>query len=63
MASKLISSKWNPYLCEYEHEYICDTDSDFANLPKCATGSTAVSIASGKIMVVNTSGEFVTFGG
>ena len=44
-------------------EYICDTDADFANLPEACTGSTAVSLESGKVMVVNTSGEWVAFGG
>lgn len=63
MANKKISKKWNPYLCDYECEFICDTDADFANLPKSCTGSTAVSIESGKVMVVNTNGEWVAFGG
>lgn len=49
------------YFNEPPKEFICDTDADFENLPKACTGSTAVSIQSGKIKVVNTSGEWVFF--
>lgn len=45
-------------------EYLVDTDADLENLPECPIpGSTAVSIASGKIKVVNTKGKWVDFGG
>ncbi|MBQ1232117.1 MAG: hypothetical protein IIX86_01155 [Clostridia bacterium] len=43
-------------------EFIVDSDADFANLPKAAPGSTALS-PSGKVMIVNASGEWVKFGG
>ena len=51
------------HLDEYRAEYLCDTDADFAKLPNACAGSTAVSIASGTVKVVNTSGKWVTFGG
>lgn len=44
-------------------EFIVDSDADFANLPKAASGSTALCPASGTVMVVNASGEWVKFGG
>ena len=52
-----------PFSCYQEppKEFICDTDADFANLPKACTGSTALSIESGRIKMVNTSGEWVPF--
>lgn len=43
-------------------EYICDTDADFENLPDACVGSTAVSIESGKVMVVSTFGNWIPFG-
>ena len=63
MAIKLINQEFCPYSKEVKKEYICDTDTDFYSLPKCCTGSTAVSIASGKVRIVNTKGEWVAFGG
>lgn len=64
MAIKQIDENFCPYRKAYVKEYICDTDADFANLPSDAcTGSTAVSLASGTIKIVNTAGEWVTFGG
>ena len=47
-----------------EH-YVVDTDADFDNLPTgtAGTGSTATSLASKKVMVVNTEGKWVPFGG
>lgn len=62
MAIKLTNKEYCPFVDEYKSEFICDTDEDFANLPKCCTGSTAVSLQSGKIRVVNTVGEWVPFG-
>jgi hypothetical protein len=44
-------------------EYLCDTDADIANLPESCVGSTAVSIESGKVYIVNTEGKWVEFGG
>lgn len=61
MAIKMINQTYCPYCKEYREDYICDTNEDFANLPKCITGSTAVSIKTGDIRMVNTSGEWVAF--
>jgi len=63
MAIKLIDQEYCPYSKETKSEFICDTDADFANLPTACTGSTAVSIESGTVKIVNTSGVWVTFGG
>lgn len=63
MAIKLISKNLVPYLDEEKLEFIVDTDADLENLPECSgTGSTAVSLESGTVKVVNTKGEWVTFG-
>lgn len=61
MAFKMIDSNYCPYVAAYREDYICDTDEDFANLPKCCTGSTAVSIKSGAIRMVDTNGDWVAF--
>lgn len=61
MAIKVINREYCPYLGDMQYEYICDTDADFASLPKCCTGSTALSIQSGKVQMVNTQGEWVAF--
>ena len=64
MAIKMVARDYNTCCNDYRSEYIADTDADLENLPKCSrTGSTAVSIESGKVMVVNTQGEWVVFGG
>ena len=63
MAYKVINEKYCPYNDAEVCEFICDTDADFANLPQCCTGSTAVSVATGNIRVVNASGQWVKFGG
>jgi hypothetical protein len=63
MAYKLIKETYCPYADSSRKEFICDTDDDFANLPPCCVGSSAVSINSGRVMVVNASGEWATFGG
>ena len=63
MASKFIKAEYRMCLNDYYYEFVCDTDADFASLPKCGTGSTAVSLESGKVKVVNASGEWVAFGG
>lgn len=62
MAYKLINETYCPYVNESRKEFICDTDADFTNLPDACVGSTAVSIESGKVMVVNTEGNWVEFG-
>lgn len=67
MAIKLIGAKKLPFDGESENlvakEFLCDMDADFANLPASDPGSTAVSIESGSVKMVNTKGEWVTFGG
>lgn len=63
MAIKLINREFCPYSGATKCEYLCDTDADFATLPTACTGSTAVSIESGKVMIVNTAGNWVVFGG
>ncbi len=60
---KLVNREWCASVDGYKCEYIVDTNADFENLPKCCTGSTALSVESGDIMVVNASGEWVKFGG
>ena len=63
MAFRLINEAYCPCVGEQRKEFICDTDADLENLPSCCVGSSAVSIESGKVYVVNTSGEWVAFGG
>lgn len=64
MAIKKISETYGACWNDRRYEYLVDTDADFKNLPECSgVGSTAVSIESGKIKVVNTKGEWVDFGG
>lgn len=63
MAYKQIKNRF--VSCDEERygEFICDTDADFADLPKAYAGSTAVSVETGNVYVVNASGEWVKFGG
>lgn len=66
MAIKIIDKKWVPSSVPGDCKnmtttYITDTDADFAKLPKCYPGSTAVSAATGNVMVVNASGQWVDF--
>lgn len=64
MAYKMVSRDYNSCCNDYKCEYIADTDADLENLPECnRVGSTAVSLESGRIKVVNTQGEWVEFGG
>lgn len=62
MASVCIKAEYSAYCDDYVKEFVCDTDEDFATLPKACVGSTAVSLASGAVRVVNTTGEWVAFG-
>lgn len=62
MAINVIDIKYNKAVRNTIHEFICDTDTDFALLPKCDPGSIAVSIATGTVYVVNASGNWVEFG-
>lgn len=64
MAIKLIEMKYHSCMDDCKCEYITDTDADLENLPKCTgTGSTAVSLESGRVKAVNTQGKWVEFGG
>ena len=63
MAYKLINEEYCACVDAQRKELLCDTDADFSDLPKCCTGSTAVSVATGNVQVVNASGEWVKFGG
>ena len=63
MATKIVNISWCACLNEYQMDFLCDTDADFADLPKCATGSCAISVASGNVQMVNTVGDWVVFGG
>ena len=63
MAAKIVNISWSACLNEYQMDFLCDTDADFADLPKCATGSCAISVASGNVQMVNTVGDWVVFGG
>lgn len=62
MAINVIDIKYNKAARNTIHEFICDTDADFALLPKCDPGSIAVSVATGAVYVVNASGSWVEFG-
>lgn len=61
MGIKLIRREWKSGSVECRNEYICDTDADLVNLPEAPVGSTALSIESGSVRIVNTSGEWVAF--
>ena len=60
MGIKCLSGLYSCYN-EPPREFIVDTDADFDNLPEACTGSTALSIESGSIRMVNTEGEWVPF--
>lgn len=63
MACKKIKQEWSVVLDTYIEEFICDSDDDFAHLPSAAPGSSALSISSGSVTVVNAQGNWVAFGG
>lgn len=63
MAYKLIDEQYNPFPNSERKEFICDNDADFTDLPKSAPGSSAVSVETGAVMMVNASGEWAKFGG
>ena len=56
-----LSKKYTHVKHEYRHDYLCDTDADFESLPEADVGSTALSVASGNVRMVNTEGEWVPF--
>lgn len=61
MAIKLMDEIFRPYRNLCVKEFLCDTDEDFAKLPECCVGSTALSIATGNVRIVNTQGKWVAF--
>lgn len=61
MATVKINQEWCSHSNLSRKEFLCDTDADFDTLPSACTGSTAVSIESGRVKIVNTSGEWVFF--
>lgn len=63
MAYKMIDEVYCPYVGAMRREFICDTDADFDKLPACCVGSTAVSLETGNVRVVNSAGKWVAFGG
>lgn len=63
MAYKLINKEWSPYLNDYKHDYIVDTESDIETMPKCSVGSSALVVETGAVYMVNASGAWVVFGG
>lgn len=63
MAYKQIDETYCPYSRGRKKEFICDTDEDIKKLPKCCAGSSAMVVESGKIFMVNASGEWKAFGG
>lgn len=62
MAIKLVEMKYRSCMDDCVKKYIVDEDADLENLPKSAPSSTALS-PSGKMKIVNASGEWVEFGG
>lgn len=62
MAIKETSREFSASVGDYQREFYCDTEADVSDLPACCTGSTAVIVSTGQIMMVNASGEWVEFG-
>lgn len=44
-------------------QFVIDTDADISALPECGAGSTAISVSSGKVFMVNASREWKELGG
>jgi hypothetical protein len=44
-------------------EFVCDAETDVAQLPKCCAGSVALVVSTGNVYVVNANGNWVKFGG
>lgn len=60
---KLINTRYCAYTQDKVCEYLCDSESDVANLPTCCPQSTAVICETGDLYIVNASGQWVKFGG
>ena len=63
MAIGIVKREYCAFDDDYRCDFIVDSNEDFENLPECCAGSTALSVASGNIMVVNASREWVKMGG
>lgn len=63
MAYKIINEAYCPYADAQRKEFICDKDADITYLPECCTGSTALSVETGNLYMVNASGNWVLVGG
>lgn len=62
MAIKQTGTNWNPAFVATKRKFIMDSEADVANLPKCCTGSMAISVDGGVIYMVNASGSWVRMG-
>lgn len=62
MAYTKTRRKWANCLCDYQYEFVLDSDADVADLPECCPGSTALVRKGGKIYMVDASGEWGIFG-
>ena len=63
MAYKMTTREFDPEIKGWRKEFICDNETDATSLPECCTGSTALVAATGKVYIVNASGNWVEFGG
>lgn len=61
MAYKVVEIEYRSCMDDFVKKYVVDSDADFATLPKSAPTSTALS-PSGKVQMVNASGDWVAFG-
>ena len=62
MAIKQTGENWHSDLVTTKKKFIMDTEADAADLPKCYTGSTAISAEGGVVYMVNASGKWVKTG-
>ena len=62
MAIKQTGQKWNPILNTTKRKFIMDSEADVVSLPKCCTGSYAISVDGGIVYMVNASGKWVKTG-
>ena len=63
MAYKMVNKDWCDTQLMTRVDFIMDTDADAKDLPESCTGSMALSVESGKMFMVNASGNWVVFGG
>lgn len=63
MAFIFTEKRWSFGTASYQYDYILDTDADAENLPSARPGSTAFSVDSGNLFMVNASGQWRQVGG